>query len=83
MDILRNEDSSLNISLEAIKYITFICRIHFRVSIHIPHLSEYYFICYVANTQTICLLSLVLCFVHLTLWNTSVNSADRQTEELL
>jgi hypothetical protein len=76
MDILRNENSSLNISLEAIKYITFICRIHFRVSIHIPQLSEYYVICYVANTQIIRLLSLVLCFVHLTCWNTSVKFVE-------
>jgi len=64
MDILWNEDSSLKISLEGIKYITFVCRIHFRVLIHIPHLSEYYAICYVANTQIIRLLYLVLCFVH-------------------
>jgi hypothetical protein len=77
MDILRNEDSSLNISLEAIEYTTFICRINFRVSILIPGLSEYYVICYVANTQIIRLLSLVYCFVHLTLWNTNVKSVDR------
>jgi len=77
-----NEDSSLNISLEEIKYITFICRIHFRLSLHIPHLSEYYFICYVANTQIIRLLSLVLCFVHLTRWNTSVKSVERQMGQL-
>jgi len=82
MDIFRNEDSSLNISFEAIKYITFICRIHFRLSIHIPHLSEYYFICYVANTQIIRLLYLVLCFVHLTRWNTRVKSVDRHMEQL-
>jgi hypothetical protein len=83
MDILRNGDTSLNLSLEAIKYITLICRIHFRVSIHIPHLSEYYVTCYVANTQIIRLLSLVLCFVHLTRWNISVKSVDRQMEQLL
>jgi len=82
MDILRNEDSSLNIFLRSNQIITFICKIHFRVSIHIPHLSEYYFICYVANTLTICLLSLVLCSVHLTRWNTSVSSVDRQMQEL-
>ena len=82
VDILRNEDSSLNITLEPIKYITFICRIHFRVSIHIPRLCEYYVICYVANTQIIRLLSLVLCFVHLTRWNTSVKSVERQIEQL-
>ena len=77
MDILRNEDSSPNISLEAIKYITFICRIHFRVLIHIPHLSEYYLICNVANTQIIRLLSLILYFVHVTRWNTHISSVDR------
>ena len=42
VDILRNEDSILNISLEWVEYVTFICRIHFRVAIRIPHLSEYY-----------------------------------------
>jgi hypothetical protein len=64
MDILWNKDSSLKNSLEGIKYITFTWRIHFRVSIHILHLSEYYVICYVANTQVIRLLYLVLCFMH-------------------
>lgn len=61
VDILRNEDSILNISLESVEYVTFICRIHFRAAIRIPHLSEYYIISYVANTQFIRLLSLVLC----------------------